>query len=541
MAVLILMAAELLLRCSAQPWAPLLNARQAIDWSTAGVGGIPDRPVHCAELSPSATVAQINAALASCPSGQTVFLVAGTYAIDGTVTIPSNVTLRGAGADATILNAVGTGGGDVVSLGSGSVAFTPYRITGGAASGSTSVELSNVSGIEAGMYLVITEINNLAYVSSAGSGGTCNWCDGNWTEKGSLARGQIVAVTGVSGRTVNISPGALRCLCQYSHCHSFQYGGAATPALKIFRCTPTTPAMRRTSACRNAPTAGSRAWNRTTPMAITLKCIGAFTTRSATATFRMRFCTVPEFMIPIFKSHSKTSASLIENNIVERTHRRHHAWNGAQRATWCPTTTPWASSIAARPISTLAASTFTGLIRSSTCSKATLLPQIAEDSVWGTSSQTTAYRNWVVGTNRICSPDERAGRSELLGGKGHYGFQAARAIEIVLPGTRRTTLLATLLDRRRCRSLKGYNFPLAQQASNRVSRHTKLRCGCLWLVLRLWTNERRWRRGRAAAEGCLPVIFWNLLDGFLAWELQQHRRSIAWAPGVTHDCRHRFI
>ena len=71
---------------------------------------------------------QINAALAACPSGQTVYLAAGTYAITGTVRIPSNVTLRGAGADRTILNATG-GSGDVVSMGSGSVAYRPVRIT----------------------------------------------------------------------------------------------------------------------------------------------------------------------------------------------------------------------------------------------------------------------------------------------------------------------------------------------------------------------------------------------------------------------------
>jgi len=136
MAVLVLVALGARVPCGAQSWASLLRADQAIDWSDAGVGAIPARFIHCANLTPSATVAQINAALASCPSGETVYLGAGTYAITGTVRIPSNVTLRGAGASRTILNATGTGGGDVVSLGSGSVAFKPYRVTGGATAGS---------------------------------------------------------------------------------------------------------------------------------------------------------------------------------------------------------------------------------------------------------------------------------------------------------------------------------------------------------------------------------------------------------------------
>ena len=33
-----------------------------------------------------------------------------------------------------------------------------------------------------------------------------------------------------------------------------------------------------------------------------------------------------------------------------------------------------------------------------------MLTVIYGDSVWETSSQTTAFRNWVVGTNMICTP-----------------------------------------------------------------------------------------------------------------------------------------
>ena len=125
---------------SAQTWARILNSSQAIDWSTAGVGDIPARTTRCASLALQATVTEINSALASCPNGETVFLAAGTYLITGTVHIPSNVTLRGAGADKTILNAVGTGGGYVIGLGAGSVPFKPYRIVGGATGGSTKIE-----------------------------------------------------------------------------------------------------------------------------------------------------------------------------------------------------------------------------------------------------------------------------------------------------------------------------------------------------------------------------------------------------------------
>jgi len=94
---LVLMALGVHADCCAQAWATFLSARQAIDWSDAGVGGIPARKTNCANLTPSATLAQINSALASCASGQTVFLAAGTYSISGTVIVPSDVTLRGRG------------------------------------------------------------------------------------------------------------------------------------------------------------------------------------------------------------------------------------------------------------------------------------------------------------------------------------------------------------------------------------------------------------------------------------------------------------
>ena len=56
------------------------------------------------------------------------------------------------------------------------------------------------------MYLVISEINNPAFVSSTGSGGNCHWCDGEWTRNASFARGQIVAVKSIAGSTITISP-----------------------------------------------------------------------------------------------------------------------------------------------------------------------------------------------------------------------------------------------------------------------------------------------------------------------------------------------
>ena len=189
----------------AQSWKPILPGGNAIDWTTAGAGGIPPRKEICARIKPPSRVEAINFALASCRDGQTVLLGAGTYNINGTIQVPSNVTLRGAGADLTILRATGKGGGDVISLGSGSVDYAPLGILSGATAGSTEIELTNASAVGTGMYLAIAEVNNPKFVTSAGSGGNCNWCDG-WTDTGELARGQIVEVTRVAGSKVSISP-----------------------------------------------------------------------------------------------------------------------------------------------------------------------------------------------------------------------------------------------------------------------------------------------------------------------------------------------
>jgi hypothetical protein len=95
-----------LLFCLSSPAAAQnpIDPSRRIDWSTAGVvGGIPPRTTLCATLNPGATTAQINSAISACPAGQTVFLNAGSYSLTASINLKNNVTLRGAGADQTLL------------------------------------------------------------------------------------------------------------------------------------------------------------------------------------------------------------------------------------------------------------------------------------------------------------------------------------------------------------------------------------------------------------------------------------------------------
>src|SRR5271157_484064 len=233
----------------AQAWSGILDPSRAVDWSTAGIpGGIPARATVCTDWyngsgipsigtgnngdyyfrtdvghasaeykistgtwSPTGNefTVDVNSALSACPSGEVVSLNSGTYYVGANVTVPSNVTLRGAGANLTVLKAEGTSGA-VVTLGSTSVypqISSSVPIISGATAGSTSIVVSSGAGISVGTYLMITELNNPSYVTIAGSEGSCTWCDGGLGWNGARVRGQIVEVESVSGTTIGISPG----------------------------------------------------------------------------------------------------------------------------------------------------------------------------------------------------------------------------------------------------------------------------------------------------------------------------------------------
>jgi chitodextrinase len=194
------------------PWSGILDPSRATDWSQVGIpGGIPNRTTICATINASTygngasdATAGIQNALNSCPQNQVVLLSAGTFRINSSINIPSYKTLRGAGAHDTILDLRGNARGAInmgtSDLGSGGA----VNITGGTGAGSTSITVSNASGITVGSYLHINELNDPSYVTINGAG-SCTWCDEWWN--GTRVRGQISEVTSVNGNTIGISPG----------------------------------------------------------------------------------------------------------------------------------------------------------------------------------------------------------------------------------------------------------------------------------------------------------------------------------------------
>ena len=227
------------------PWTGIVTPSRAVNWANAGVpGGIPTRTAICATMTTANTVAQINSAIASCPSGNVVFLSAGTYNLSGPIDFAghSNVTLRGAGANLTTLRFSGTDGCYVgfsagvcleaqVNSYPGAQYNTGYADwTAGYAQGNSSITLSSTTGLSVGSVIILDQCDD-GYSGSGAAGGTSGCNSGNASDSGQVwncyavgtcasagggpggagrtnrSQQQQVLVTSITGSTVMISPG----------------------------------------------------------------------------------------------------------------------------------------------------------------------------------------------------------------------------------------------------------------------------------------------------------------------------------------------
>ena len=206
----------------AQLWSGILDPSRAVDWSQAGIpGGIPNRTTICATLNPGATYTQINTAIAACTNG-VVYLNAGTYSLSGGITFEgtSNVTLRGAGPDQTILQFTGyTGcgglGAHVCVKGASSVwegnvpAANIHNWTAGYAKGTTQITLDSTAGMTTGMIIILDQLDD----TTDTGGVVVSYAPGFTVEGGAPGRPgprsqeQYVKVTAINGNQVTISPG----------------------------------------------------------------------------------------------------------------------------------------------------------------------------------------------------------------------------------------------------------------------------------------------------------------------------------------------
>lgn len=207
---------------TAQQWSGIIDATRAIDWSSGGVrGGIPNRSTVCATLNPGASTSQINSAIASCPSGQVVFLNAGTYSGLGGIDFngKNGVTLRGAGANQTFLVFAGPAAScrgqfadlciDSVDTNWSGGPSNTANWTAGYSKGTTSITLDNFSNLKAGNPLILDQADDAAPtadVTVCANISTPCALEGNSLARSSRNQVQIVQVVSCGTTTTSGQP-----------------------------------------------------------------------------------------------------------------------------------------------------------------------------------------------------------------------------------------------------------------------------------------------------------------------------------------------
>jgi hypothetical protein len=221
-------------------WSGVISSNRAIDWSSAGVvGGIPDANwAQCGSTIAAygttgtpASPATINNAIAACGASHFVSLGTGTFVLNAKIDFAqhSNVVLRGAGADQTIVRFTAGGATGCIGLGGAVCIFNGDNFvmhpsglpnsaswTAGYAQGTTSVTLANTINLKIGSLLALWQAD------PASDPGTIWNCQnsgvlGDCSQQGGLSgptgnsQVQIVTVTAIpgggAGGSVGITPG----------------------------------------------------------------------------------------------------------------------------------------------------------------------------------------------------------------------------------------------------------------------------------------------------------------------------------------------
>jgi len=181
-----------------------LPANLSVAWQgNVGVqGDIPTRTTIYKTLSPSGgnDTTAIQTAINDCPSGEVVYLNAGTFNVSSAIQLKSGVTLRGAGMGSTIImGASGMSSAYVVGVGTSSSLGSSINLSSTASKGSTTITTSTSHGWSVGTIILIDELNDTSgkygpVVNNVGSDGTCTWCG---RTSGTRSMGQMAKVTAV--------------------------------------------------------------------------------------------------------------------------------------------------------------------------------------------------------------------------------------------------------------------------------------------------------------------------------------------------------
>jgi hypothetical protein len=422
-------------------FAVIIPPGRAIDWSQSGIpGGIPGRTTIFVTINASSygngstdATSAIQTALNSCPANQTVFLSAGTYLINSALRVPSNVTLRGAGPQKTVLDAHGSGGA-VISFGQDA---TPYisnskAITGGSDIGSAALTLANANGISVGSYLLITELNDTSFVTIKGGEGSCTWCDGGIGWNGTRALGQIVEVTSVTGASIGIAPplyipySATLSPLATPFSAGARYGGVED--LQVY--------LNNTGYTENILMNGSAyCWVKNIESNFTdgdhLRAFWAYRSEIRDSYFHDAYHHTPGQTDADVFIADKSSGLLIENNILRRMHASIMLnWGAAGNVIGYNYSVNDFDETAYNVV--MGDFSMHGSHPMFNLYEGNIATSFHPDGIWGSNSHNTVFRNWFKGTTKISNP--LSGRGPERTDSTWWACQANRAINVDFAG-----------------------------------------------------------------------------------------------------------
>ena len=447
-----------------QAWSGILDSSRATNWTTVGIpGGIPNRTAVCSTIDAATysngtadATSGIQAALNSCGADRVVVLTAGKFRIGSSLRIPSNVTLRGAGADQTILDARGSAAA-VINFGTDTTPSTgnSTAINGGATAGSTTLTLASATGVSTGTLLMITQLNDPAYVNITGDQGTCGWCDGGIGWGGTRAAGQIVEVTAVSGSTVTVSPALYITYSQSPLATRFTAGAryAGVENLQVY--------ANNTGYTANFRMGGSAySWIKGVESNYSdgdhVQAHWSFRGEIRDSYFHDGFLHTSGNTDTDIFIVNKSSAFLVENNILDRLHVSIMLNWGAAGNVIAYNYSDGAFDQNATNAS-LGDFSMHGAHPMFNLWEGNVATSFHPDSMWGSSSHNTAFRNWFRGTNKVSNPT--TGRSALTGTP-WWLVQAIRAVSLDWLG-RYYNLVGNVIGGEDMASLKKYNGTIA--------------------------------------------------------------------------------
>ena len=216
-----------------------IAAVRLTDWTTAGVvGGIPTTRTQCGTtIAAGASATTINNAIAACAANHYVLLGAGSFTLTaGLRLLTNNVTLRGSGADATLLtmtgdtSCCGLGATVAIVMGDSSTGAPGGAAAGGAdpdhqttwtassyAQGQTQITLASTTGLAVNAMLYLDQLDDASdgypatgdIVACDVAAAFCSNQGGNviGNRGGNRSTVQVVTVTNINGSLVTFTPG----------------------------------------------------------------------------------------------------------------------------------------------------------------------------------------------------------------------------------------------------------------------------------------------------------------------------------------------